>query len=84
MTSANGTKRPIVVVRPVPVDNGMGSTVTVFEIGVRLNGGDWDPEYPPRTTLTVGEAWALAGMLSRATGLPIAGVDVTEAGETIQ
>jgi len=84
MNTGTTATKPLIVISPTPVDNGLGSTATVWTTGIRLPDGSWDESFPPRISLTEGEAWALAGLLSKASGHPVAGVHVSETGETIQ
>ena len=57
----------------------------MYRVGVRVPQCDWDEtEYPSRYTLTYQEACAWAGVLSKVSGLPVEGVDVTQGGDTIQ
>lgn len=78
------TDRGIIVVEPERGDFGGERPATVYHVGVRRPDGEWDDRVERRCTLTPNEAWALAGLVQRFTELPIRGIDITEAGETIQ
>lgn len=46
-------------------------------IGVQMPNGRYDPRWPPRFTFAEEESWVLAGILPKASGCPVRGVDPT-------